>query len=53
MMKIGLVPSILSTDFTRLGEQVREADAAGAQRIQIDVMCVKRGLFGSVSLAKG
>lgn len=35
---IGLVPSILSADFTRLGEQVREADAAGAQRIQIDVM---------------
>ncbi len=35
---IGLVPSILSADFTRLGEQVREAEAAGAQRIQVDVM---------------
>ena len=35
---IGLVPSILSADFTRLGEQVREADEAGAQRIQIDIM---------------
>src|SRR5581483_11378741 len=35
---IGLVPSILSADFTRLGEQVREAAAAGAQRIQVDVM---------------
>lgn len=35
---IGLVPSILSADFTRLGEQVREAELAGAQRIQIDVM---------------
>lgn len=35
---IGLVPSILSADFTRLGEQVRQADAAGAQRIQVDVM---------------
>jgi ribulose-phosphate 3-epimerase len=35
---ISLVPSILSADFTRLGEQVREAEAAGAQRIQIDVM---------------
>lgn len=34
----GLVPSILSADFARLGEQVREAEAAGAQRIQIDVM---------------
>ena len=37
-MTIGIVPSILSADFTRLGEQVREAEAAGAQRIQIDVM---------------
>lgn len=35
---IELVPSILSADFTRLGEQVREAETAGAQRIQIDVM---------------
>ncbi len=35
---IGLVPSILSADFTRLGEQVHEAETAGAQRIQIDVM---------------
>jgi ribulose-phosphate 3-epimerase len=35
---VELVPSILSADFTRLGEQVREAEAAGAKRIQIDVM---------------
>lgn len=35
---IAIVPSILSADFTRLGEQVRDAEAAGAQRIQIDVM---------------
>jgi len=35
---IGIVPSILSADFTRLGEQVREAEAAGALRIQIDIM---------------
>jgi len=34
----GLVPSILSADFTRLGDQVRAAEAAGAQRIQVDVM---------------
>ncbi|HTI13452.1 MAG TPA: ribulose-phosphate 3-epimerase [Dictyobacter sp.] len=38
MPKVGLVPSILSADFTRLGEQVRDAAAAGADRIQIDVM---------------
>ncbi len=35
---IGIVPSVLSADFTRLGEQVREAEKAGAQRIQVDVM---------------
>lgn len=35
---IAIVPSILSADFTRLGEQVREAEAGGGQRIQVDVM---------------
>ena len=35
---VHLVPSILSADFARLGEQVREAEAAGAERIQVDVM---------------
>jgi ribulose-phosphate 3-epimerase len=36
--KIEVVPSILSADVTRLGDQVREAVAAGADRIQVDVM---------------
>ncbi|HEY5118716.1 MAG TPA: hypothetical protein VII90_04605, partial [Anaerolineales bacterium] len=31
-------PSILSADYARLGDQVREAEAAGADAIQIDVM---------------
>ena len=31
-------PSILSADFSRLGEQAQEAQAAGSQIIQIDVM---------------
>ncbi len=35
---IELVPSILSADFTRLGEQVRAVEEAGARRLQIDVM---------------
>ena len=35
---IQVVPSILSADLTRLGEQVREAQEAGADRIQVDVM---------------
>lgn len=33
-----IVPSILSADFARLGEQVRAAESGGADRIQIDVM---------------
>ncbi|MFZ0216695.1 MAG: ribulose-phosphate 3-epimerase, partial [Candidatus Dormiibacterota bacterium] len=36
--RVQIVPSILSADLTRLGEQVREAVAAGADRIQVDVM---------------
>lgn len=35
---IKLAPSILSADFARLGEQVKEADAAGADYIHVDVM---------------
>lgn len=33
-----LAPSILSADFSRLGEQVRALDEAGAQYVHIDVM---------------
>jgi ribulose-phosphate 3-epimerase len=33
-----IAPSILSADFSRLGELVREVDAAGASRIHVDVM---------------
>jgi ribulose-phosphate 3-epimerase len=33
-----LAPSILSADFTRLGEQIRAAEAAGADYLHIDVM---------------
>jgi ribulose-phosphate 3-epimerase len=35
---IEIVPSILSADVGRLAEQVTEAEAAGADRIQVDVM---------------
>ena len=38
MSKVEIVPSILSADMTRLGEQVKEAARAGADRIQVDVM---------------
>jgi ribulose-phosphate 3-epimerase len=33
-----LAPSILSADFARLGEQVREAETAGADYIHVDIM---------------
>ena len=35
---IKLAPSILAADFARLGEQVAEAEQAGADRIHVDVM---------------
>ena len=36
--KIELAPSILAADWTRIGEQVREAEAAGVDAISLDVM---------------
>jgi ribulose-phosphate 3-epimerase len=35
---VKLAPSILAADFVRLGEQVTEAERAGADRIHVDVM---------------
>ena len=37
-LAVKIAPSILSADFTRLGDQVREAEAAGADYIHVDVM---------------
>src|SRR5689334_19630705 len=37
-MAVVLAPSILSADFGRLADQVAEAEAAGADRIHVDVM---------------
>jgi ribulose-phosphate 3-epimerase len=36
--EVRLAPSILAADFARLGEQVAEAERAGADRIHVDVM---------------
>jgi ribulose-phosphate 3-epimerase len=33
-----IAPSILSADFARLGEQVRDAERGGAHRVHVDVM---------------
>jgi len=38
MSRVKLAPSILSADFTRLGEQIREAEEGGADWIHVDVM---------------
>ena len=37
-MKIRIAPSILSADFSRLGEEVRAIEAAGADLVHFDVM---------------
>ena len=36
--RVLISPSILSADFARLGEQVREAELAGADSVHVDVM---------------
>ena len=36
--KIKIAPSILSADFSRLGEEIRAVEAAGADLIHVDVM---------------
>lgn len=38
MNKIRVSPSILSADFSKLGEEIRALDAAGADMIHVDVM---------------
>ena len=38
MSKVQVVPSILSADLRRLGDEVKAAEKAGADRIQVDVM---------------
>ncbi|MCB8982674.1 MAG: ribulose-phosphate 3-epimerase [Ardenticatenaceae bacterium] len=38
MQAVKLAPSILSADFSRLGEQVTEALEAGAEHVHVDVM---------------
>lgn len=38
MENVKIAPSILASDFTRLGEQIQEAEAAGADWIHVDVM---------------
>ncbi|RMG70743.1 MAG: ribulose-phosphate 3-epimerase, partial [Nitrospirae bacterium] len=37
-MAVIVAPSILSADFTRLGEEIKDAEQAGADWIHVDVM---------------
>lgn len=50
---VKIAPSILSADFMRLGEQVRLVEAAGVDRIQVDVMdgrFVPNITFGTIAI---
>jgi ribulose-phosphate 3-epimerase len=50
---VKIAPSILSADFTRLGEQVQLVEAAGVDRIQVDVMdgrFVPNITFGTIAV---
>jgi ribulose-phosphate 3-epimerase len=38
MNKVKIAPSLLAADFARLGEEVRAVEAAGADRLHLDVM---------------
>lgn len=37
-MKIRITPSLLSADFGRLGDQIREATEAGADLIHVEIV---------------
>ena len=38
MNKIKIAPSVLASDFSRLAEQIKDAEAAGADMIHLDIM---------------
>ncbi len=53
VLQVKIAPSILSADFTRLGEQVQIVEAAGVDRVQVDVMdgrFVPNITFGTIAI---
>lgn len=52
-MKVKIAPSILSADFARLGEDVQKVEAAGVDRVQVDIMdgrFVPNITFGTIAV---
>ena len=37
-MKIEILPSLLAADFGRLGDEIRRAEASGAEALHLDIM---------------
>ena len=53
MRPLFIAPSILASDFSKLGDEIRAIEAAGADWIHVDVERAKRELPGGKTMAHG